>query len=134
MSINQAMLDRIRVVNKHMTNKLLIHLAGTDIGLFAVLTHVGRKSGKSYKIPIIVEPVDNGFVIALTYGKKVDWYENVKAKGGCSLKWRNKDYELTDPKFMDPGVALQAFPAVFRIGLRMMGIQYYLRLSNSVLP
>ena len=89
--MKQALLDRIQVVNKHITNKILIHISGKDLGLFAILTHTGRKSGKIYQIPIIVVPAENGFVIALTYGKKTDWYENVKAKGGCSLTWRRQE-------------------------------------------
>jgi deazaflavin-dependent oxidoreductase (nitroreductase family) len=128
--MRQAMLDRIRVLNKHVTNKILIHISGKDLGLFVILTHTGRKSGKIYQIPIIVVPVPNGFVIALTYGKKTDWCENVKAKGGCSLTWKRQEYALTHPEFIDRALALQAFPAVFRVGLRMMGIQYYLRFSR----
>jgi deazaflavin-dependent oxidoreductase (nitroreductase family) len=127
--MHQVLLDRIRVLNKHLTNKLLIHISGKDLGMFAILTHTGRKSGKLYRIPIIVVPVTNGFVIALTYGRKTDWYENVKAKGGCSLKWKRRDYALINPEFIDQKLGLQAFPALFRAGLRMMGIQYYLRLS-----
>ncbi len=130
MSMNQALLDRIRVLNKHVTNKILIPVSGKDLGMFAILTHTGRKSGKLYQIPIIVVPVENGFVIALTYGKKTDWYENVKAKGGCSLRWKRQEVALTNPEFIDPALALQAFPAPFRAGLRWMGIQYYLRLSR----
>lgn len=98
--------------------------------MFAILIHTGRKTGKLYQIPIMVVPVQNGFVIALTYGKKTDWYENVKAKGGCSLRWKRQDYALTNPEFIDPDQALPAFPALFRVGLRWMGIQYYLRLSR----
>ena len=131
MSVKQAILDRIRVVNKHVTNKLLIRIAGTNIGHFVILSHIGRRSGKLYKIPIIAEPINNGFVIALTYGKKVDWYENVMAKGGCEIKWKNKEYLLTNPEFIEKEVALNAFPAGFRVGLRMMGIRYYLRLINT---
>ena len=130
MPMKQGLLDRIRGMNKHITNKILIHIAGKDVGLFAILSHIGRKSGKIYKIPIIVVPVQNGFVIALTYGKKTDWYENVKAKGGCTLTWKKRVYALTNPEFIDQEQALQAFPAVFRVGLRMMGIQYYLRLTR----
>ena len=128
--MQQSLLDRIRVINKRFTNKLLIHISGKDLGMFAILTHTGRKSGKLYQIPIIVVPVQNGFVIALTYGKKTDWYKNVKAKGACSLRWKRKEYALTNPEFIDQEQALQAFPAVFRVGLRMMGIQYYLRLTR----
>ena len=95
------MFDRIRVINKHVTNKILIHISGKQFGHFAILSHVGRKSGKIYRIPIIAEPLDNGFVIALTYGKKVDWYENVLANGGCSLRWKGKDYTLINPEFIE---------------------------------
>ena len=129
-SFQQSFLDRIRVLNKHITNKLLIHIAGKDLALFAILSHTGRKSGRIYQIPIIVAPVENGFVIALTYGKKTDWYENVKAKGGCSLKWKRQEYALTNPEFIPQAQGLAAFPAFFRAGLRMIGIQYYLRLSG----
>jgi deazaflavin-dependent oxidoreductase (nitroreductase family) len=129
MLMKQASLDRIRVMNKHVTNKVLIHISGKKFGHFAILTHVGRKSGRLYRIPIIAEPFENGFVIALTYGKKVDWYENVIAKGGCSLRWKNKDYQLINPEFIDKEVGVLAFPAIFRPGLRKTGIQYYLRLE-----
>lgn len=129
--MQQRLLDRIRVLNKHVTNRLLIRISGKDLALFAILTHTGRKSGKLYQIPIIVVPVPDGFVIALTYGKKTDWYENVKARGGCSLRWKRRDYALTNPEFIDPQLGQQAFPAPFRAGLRLMGIQYYLRLSKG---
>ena len=87
--MKQAVLDRVQVFNKHVTNKLLIHIAGKRFGHFAILSHTGRKSGKLYRIPIIAEPVQDGFVVALTYGKKVSWYENIIAKGSCSLRWKN---------------------------------------------
>ena len=128
--MQQRLLDRIRVLNKRFTNKLLIHISGKGFGLFAILIHTGRKSGKLYQIPIIVAPVPDGFVIALTYGKKTDWYENVKTRGGCSLLWKRQEYALTDPEFIDPKLGRKAFPAPIHAGLKMMGIQYYLRLST----
>jgi len=129
MPMKQALLDRIRVINKYVTNKLLIHVAGKRFGHFAILSHVGRKSGKLYRIPIIAEPLQDGFVIALTYGKEVDWYKNIAAKGGCSLRWKNRDYRLVHPEFIDQESGLTAFPAMLRAILRKMGIQYYLRLE-----
>ena len=127
--MKQATADRIRVINKHFTNKILIHIAGKRFGHFAILSHVGRKSGKLYQIPIIAEPIENGFVIALTYGKKVDWYENVIARGSCSLYWKNQEYTLINPALIDKKVGVRAFPTLFRTGLQKMGIEYYLRLE-----
>lgn len=126
--MKQKTLDRIRIINKHVTNKILVHISGRKFGHLAILSHVGRKSGKLYRIPIIAEPIKNGFVIALTYGKKVDWYENVMAKGGCSLNWKNKEYILINPEFIDKEIGVTAFPDIFQSVLRKMGIQYYLRL------
>ena len=129
MPMKQTTLDRIRVINKHVTNKILIHISGKNFGHFAILSHRGRISGKLYRIPIIAEPIENGFVIALTYGKKVDWYENVMTEGGCSLYWKNKEYKLIHPEFIDKEVGVMAFPGIFRSGLTKMGIEYYLRLD-----
>jgi deazaflavin-dependent oxidoreductase (nitroreductase family) len=131
MTLKQAIRDRVRVMNKHVTNKLMIHIAGKRFGHFAVLTHTGRKTGKPYKIPIIAEPFENGFVIALTYGRKVDWAANVLAKGGCSLRWKNTDYSLRDPEFVEREIGLKAFPALLRAGLRAAGVQDFLRLAKS---
>jgi deazaflavin-dependent oxidoreductase (nitroreductase family) len=128
--MKQATLDKIRATNKRFTNKLMIHLAGRRFGHFAVLGHTGRKSGRLYRIPIIAEPFQDGFVIALTYGKKVDWYENVAASGSCTLFWKEKEYHLVHPEFIDKEVGLQAFPALFRSGLQVMGIQYFLKLER----
>jgi deazaflavin-dependent oxidoreductase (nitroreductase family) len=107
----------------------MIHIAGKKFGHFAILSHVGRKSGKLYRIPIIAEPIENGFVIALTYGRKVDWYENVKVQGRCSLYWKKKEYSLINPEFIEKEAGVKAFPAIFRSGLRKMDIQDYLKLD-----
>ena len=128
MSTSQSTLDRVRVFNKYVTNKILIHIAGRDFGHFAILTHEGRKSGKKYIIPVIAEPLGNGFVIALTYGKKVDWYENIKAKGGGWLYWKHKDFTLTNPQFIDAGTALTAFPSRLQPTLRKK-VEYFLKLE-----
>lgn len=127
--MKQILLDYIRVFNKYVTNKVLIHIAGRKFGHFAILRHTGRKSGTLYRIPIIAEPLEDGFVVALTYGKQVDWYKNVRAKGSCSIYWKKKDYDLTNPEFRDKKIALAAFPAIFRSLLKIAGTEYFLKLE-----
>jgi deazaflavin-dependent oxidoreductase (nitroreductase family) len=127
--MKQAWLDRVRVFNKYVTNKVLIHFAGRKFGHFAILSHVGRKSGKLYRIPIIAEPIDGGFVIALTYGKKVDWYENVRAKGSCSIYWKKAYYHLIHPELIDKEIGLMAFPKTIRSALRRSGTEFFLKLQ-----
>lgn len=127
--MKQALRDKIRVFNKHVTNKLLIHLCGRSFGHFAILTHTGRKSGRLYQIPIIAEPAPGGFVIALTYGRKVDWLHNVLAKGGCRLRWKNRDYELIRPELIELEAGAGAFPKLVRKLLKIAGTKELLGLD-----
>jgi deazaflavin-dependent oxidoreductase (nitroreductase family) len=129
--MKQAVLNRVKALNKHVTNRLLIHLCGREFGHFAVLSHTGRKSGKLYRIPIIAEPVEGGFVIALTYGKEVDWFKNVMAKGGCSIYWKKQEYQVFHPHFVEKEVGLLAFPKVVQAALRTAGIEYFLMLETE---
>jgi deazaflavin-dependent oxidoreductase (nitroreductase family) len=131
MSVKQTIYDRVRLLNKYVTNKILIHIAGKSFGHLVILRHYGRKTGKQYSIPVIAEPVENGFVIALTYGKKVDWYANVAAKGTCIIRWKNVEYSLKNPEFINQEIALKTFPAFVRFALRIIRIEYFLKLTNQ---
>lgn len=66
--------DRMRIVNKYVTNKVFRGFASRSRGPFAVMRHVGRRSEKPYETTLMVWHLGEGFVIALTYGSKVDWY------------------------------------------------------------
>lgn len=96
---------------------------------FAVIRHVGRRSGKPYETPIIAVPWEEGFCIALTYGPEVDWYRNVLAAGGCGLFWHGREYALDKPEPLDRGTALLAFPQPLRGILRMRGTQDFVSLK-----
>src|SRR4051794_19962533 len=86
--------DKIRVFNKHILNRFFRLFAGSSQTPFAIVRHVGRRSNKPYETPIIVQPVDDGFVIALTYGPQVDWYRNILAVGACEIRWHGEDYKI----------------------------------------
>ena len=115
--------DRIRVFNKYVTNRLLRGFASRSRGPFAVIRHVGRRSGKPYETTIMVWPMGEGFVIALTYGPKVDWYRNILAAGSGTLLWHRRVYAVGKPEPIDATTALTAFPALFRLILRTLGRQ-----------
>src|SRR5713101_8934606 len=61
-------------LNKYVTNRLLRGFANLSHSPFAIIRHVGRRSGKPYETVIWVWPQGEGFVIAITYGPEVDWY------------------------------------------------------------
>src|SRR5262249_57830843 len=69
-------------INIAFANRITSLFAGWLPG-FGILTHVGRKSGKTYRTPVNVFRVPNGFIIALTYSSQSQWVKNVLASAGC---------------------------------------------------
>ena len=87
-------------------NKVAVRLAGHRIlPVWAVLRHTGRSSGKSYATPVAVLPTETTFVIGLPWGRGTDWVRNVRAAGGCTIRWKGHDFTCTDPTFVDQSVA-----------------------------
>lgn len=124
--------DRIRVFNKYVTNKVFRGFASRSRGPFAVIRHVGRRSGKPYETTIMVWHKGEGFVIALTYGPKVDWFRNIVAAGGGTLLWHGRVYAIGKPEPIDSKTALTAFPAFFRMILRRTGTHEFVWVAALV--
>lgn len=108
--------NRLRFFNKRVTNRLTMKFAGKRI--YAVLHHQGRKSGKAFKTPVVAVPVEDGFIIPLPYGDKVDWCRNILAAGECQMQLHGRMYHLKSPQFIEPAVALPAFPGWVQYLLR----------------
>jgi deazaflavin-dependent oxidoreductase (nitroreductase family) len=115
--------DRIRIFNKHITNRVLRGFTSFSHGPFAIIHHVGRRSGKHYETVIWVWKMREGFVIALTYGPEVDWYRNMQATGGGTVYWHKRLYVVEKPELIAAGKALIAFPAFFKMLFRNFGKQ-----------
>jgi deazaflavin-dependent oxidoreductase (nitroreductase family) len=125
---SMSFLNRMRYFNKRLLNRVTIKIAGFAHSPISIVNHVGRKSGKTYQTPIIVEPQENGFVFALTYGPQVDWYRNILAAGHCNLRWHGDTYALGEPEPIDVEAALPAFPLPFRPVLRILGKKDFFRM------
>ena len=104
-------------------NQVALLVAGRRlVPVWASLRHRGRRSGKEYVVPIAVIPTDTTFVIALAWGRGADWVRNVRAAGGCTIRWRGVDYTCTEPAFVDQEVAVAAARGVVRLGLRRVEV------------
>ena len=125
-------LNRIRTFNKHFTNRITRRFASFSHGPFAVIRHVGRRSGKPYETPIMVEPTAEGFVIALTYGESVDWYRNVLAAGHSTMLWHGREYALGKPEPVAVQTALPLFSPFQRLILRMRGTQHFVSMKSQM--
>lgn len=122
---------RVRAFNKRVTNPLLRTFANSSRGPFAIIRHVGRRSGKPYEATIMVWPLSEGFVIALTYGDGVDWYRNVLAAGHCTLRWHGREYTLGKPEPIDIRTAMSVFPPFIKTILRTSGTRQFVQLKPA---
>jgi deazaflavin-dependent oxidoreductase (nitroreductase family) len=77
--------------------------------------HVGRRSGKPYRTPLVVfrAEVDGqpGVAILLTYGPNRDWLKNLTAAGGGRMQRLGKTFDVADPRVL---TKLEAAPHVAR--------------------
>lgn len=90
-------------------NPRALAAAKSGRGPFALVRHVGRKSGTVYETPIIVAPIPEGFVAELTYGPKVAWYQNSLAAGGCELVVHGESFTIDRITDLDAAAGLRAY-------------------------
>src|ERR671936_845030 len=110
-------------------NRFSMLFAGTRLmPLYGVLEHRGRRSGKVFRTPVVVRPTSDGFIVKKPWGETTDWYRNVRAAGGCSIRWKGRTYTLTQPKVLDAASAESAFGGFQRSAMQRFGIQRVLRL------
>ena len=106
--------------NKYVTNKFFLIFAGW-LAPFAIVHHKGRRSGKSYRTPILAFPTETGFLFALTYGRKVDWVRNLKASDSGVLEYKSEKIPFTGVKLRKYDEAL--FPRWARRSLRRVSVE-----------
>jgi deazaflavin-dependent oxidoreductase (nitroreductase family) len=113
--------------NKAVTNKLLVHLAGH--GPFVELEHVGRRSGRVYRVPLNAFRTGDTVTFALTYGPNTDWLRNVRAAGGCRVRMGREVLVLGAPVQLPTETGMTRMPAPARFVLRLAEVDHFVELS-----
>ena len=115
--------------NKKVTNRLTGPFAGHLPG-FAVVTHRGRTSGRTYRTPVNVFRHDDDYIFVMTYGPDVDWVRNVEAAGECDIETRGRSVHLVQPRrFTDP--TRRAVPGPVRMVLRLIDVDEFMAMRPS---
>jgi deazaflavin-dependent oxidoreductase (nitroreductase family) len=113
--------------NQRFTNHVTRHIAGWVPG-FALLEHVGRRSGRLYETPVNVFRAQEHHLLALTYGHS-DWVKNVLAAGRCVIRTRRRRIDLVEPeRFRDPTRHLVPIPA--RWILKLVDVDEFISLRS----
>lgn len=115
-------------LNRRLTNRLLRPVAGR-VPIFGVVIHRGHRSGRLYRTPVNVFSDPDGFVIALTYGSRAEWVQNVLAAGGCAILHRGRRIELVAPRLVRAARPPAAIPAPVRPILRLLRVTEFLLLQ-----
>jgi deazaflavin-dependent oxidoreductase (nitroreductase family) len=115
--------------NRRFTNKLTRRLAGR-LPWFGIVTHVGRRSGRTFRTPVNVFPTDGEYTIALTYGSESDWVTNVLAANSCELETRGRRVHLVNPRIATDRTNRWA-PLPVRLILNTIRVTQSMRLSPA---
>ena len=112
--------------NKVVTNRLLVHLAGH--GPFVELEHVGRRSGRTFRTPLMAFRDGPTVTIALTYGPDVDWLRNVRAAVGARMHVGSRLVTLGAPATLTEQDGLRRMPSPVRQMLPVLGCHDFVAL------
>jgi deazaflavin-dependent oxidoreductase (nitroreductase family) len=103
---------------KHSFNHLTLRMARSGWGPFALVRHVGRKSGKTFETPILHARTREGFVAVLIYGPEVSWYRNIRAAGRGVVVRGSREYEIDRIERYPAKSGLRAFALPLRLFLK----------------
>lgn len=86
----------------------MMRLAGRKHWYAAAIWHTGRRSGNQYATPVVADRAEDGFIIPLPYGVRVNWLQNVLAAGRATISVQGESYDVVEPKIIDAAAALPA--------------------------
>jgi deazaflavin-dependent oxidoreductase (nitroreductase family) len=88
--------------NVRVTNPVLGRVVQRLPG-FGHLEHLGRRTGRRHRTPVLAFRHDDRITIAATYGADSDWVRNVVAAGGGWFVRGHRRWRLTEPRvYRDP--------------------------------
>jgi deazaflavin-dependent oxidoreductase (nitroreductase family) len=97
---------------------------------YAVVHHVGRRSGTAYQTPVEAYRTAEGALILLPYGPVTDWCRNVLAAGQCTVTLEGEDLSLGAPEVVPASDAEARVPADVARRWHRQGIAHYLWLKS----
>ena len=104
--------------------------AGTPGAYAAVIRHRGRTSGRPYETPVGVVADGDGFLIALVYGSRTNWLQNVLASGSATIVHEGQTCEVDRPEIVPMKAVAARFTAGDQQGFRRLAVDQALRVRR----
>ena len=109
----------MRRINRAVTNRRMAPLA-RHVPPLAIAHHVGRKSGRRYRTPVLAFPTDDGFVTPLPYGTDTDWCLNWLEAGEGVVETRARRTAVENPRVLSARAGLALLPSMLRPALGLL--------------
>ena len=120
MAVSPRLKPAMRRANERMT------AWASRVPPFAVIHHVGRRSGRAYRTPVVAlasrESVDSASVAGspLPWGADVDWCRNILAAGSYELTRRGRRYRVDEVRLVDADEAAR----LLGLGARLTSLTF----------
>ena len=98
-----------------------------------MVTHIGRKTGRRRQAVLEVVHYNRAThecIVVSGYGDHADWYRNIQAAGGCTIRWNGTEYATEKPERIDAPAALPMFPLAVRLVLQAFGIKQFVKIEH----
>jgi hypothetical protein len=59
---------------------------------------------------------------------RIDWCKNIRAGGGCAVRWKGRDYAMTQPEVLDAAAVSSAFGGLQVYAMRRLNTRQCLLL------
>ena len=99
--------------------------------LWGIVHHRGRRSGREYATPVVIRPVEGGFITPLPFGQGTQWLQNVLAAGGATVRWNGTDFRMTEPTVIGLEEAAAAYSGIQGFTIKRAGIRQHLRMRTA---
>jgi deazaflavin-dependent oxidoreductase (nitroreductase family) len=120
---------RLARFNRLVTNRVVGPVARRLPG-FAIVSHVGRRSGRVYRTPVNLFRAEARYVIALTYGSDSQWVLNVLAAGAVDIETRGQRLHLVGPEVVTDAQRSLVPPPVRQV-LRLVNVSEFMLLRRA---
>jgi deazaflavin-dependent oxidoreductase (nitroreductase family) len=124
------LLNAVRRFNRAVSNPRQMRSAGSPGAYASVIRHTGRTTGKPYETPVGAVATEDGFVIALVYGRNTDWLRNVLASGSAVIVHEGHTYRVDRPQVVPIEAAAGYLSAKDRRNHRLFGVDQCLRVRR----
>lgn len=127
-SRNPRVIGWLTSYHKHVTNPVMVRFFSGRWSVNALLHHVGRRSGKTYRTPLTAHRSDNTIFVALPYGPETDWLRNLRSAGQGVLELEGTRYTVEKPEVVPIDQVMPLLPPLIARSVQLHKAEEALRL------